>query len=319
MDSSKDLPPNWRNINRVEKFSASQVGDLGLDDAGSGVSTAEEGATTDDDNNCEAAHNSDEGYEDATLMTDVNTSSKPKRVLVFTTLTLIGLLAMCRNGSVDGTFKSMTKMFKQLFIMMVNYEGPFVPIAFGWLPNKHTESYHIFLLLLLNKFKLENRAVFQMFGRSKLKLKKITLDFEVAIHKAFGCIFKLRGCFFHYSQAGWRVVQKEGMVVTYITVKEFRDFVRSVIAIAFLPLNLIEGVIDELRAIVFDSTSQCVKKMTSFQATFLDYIESVWLYGNYQPKMWNQWKRTKNLTNNNNEGMAISSFLIFYSFSYFRL
>lgn len=64
------------------------------------------------------------------------------------------------------------------------------------------------------------------------------------------------------------------MVVTYISVKEFRDFVRSVIAIAFLPLNLIEGVIDELRAIVFDSTSNCVKKMTSFQATFLDYIES---------------------------------------------
>ena len=62
LDSSKDLPPNWRNINMVKKFGPSQVGDLGLDDAGSGVSTAEEGATTDDDNNCEAGHNSDEGY-----------------------------------------------------------------------------------------------------------------------------------------------------------------------------------------------------------------------------------------------------------------
>ena len=67
LDSSKDLPPNWRNINMVERFGPSQVDDLGLDDAGSGVSTAEEGATTDEDNNCEDAHNSDEGYEDATL------------------------------------------------------------------------------------------------------------------------------------------------------------------------------------------------------------------------------------------------------------
>jgi hypothetical protein len=295
----------------VERFGPSQVDDLGLDDAGSGVSTAEEGATTDDDNNCEDGHNSDEGYEDATLNdTDVNSSSKPKKVLVFTTLTLLGLLAMCRNGSVDGTFKSMTKMFKQLFIMMVKYEGPFVPIAFGWLPNKHTVSYHIYLLLLL-KFRLENKAVFEIFGRSKLRLKKITLDFEFAIDKAFGCIFKLRGCFFHYSQAGWCVVQKEGMVVNYISVEEFRDFVLSVIAIA-IALNLIEGVIDELRAKVFHSSFQCVKKLTSFQATFLNYIETVWLYGNFQPKMWNQWKRTKNLTNNNNEGMAISSCIIFY-------
>ena len=90
------------------------------------------------------------------------------------------------------------------------------------------------------------------------------------------------------------------MVVTYISVKEFRDFVRSVIAIAFLPLNLIEGVIDELRAIVFDSTSQFVK-MNSFQATFLHCIKSIWL-----TKMWNQWTK-----NHINEGMAISSFIIF--------
>ena len=62
--------------------------------------------------------------------------ANPPRVLVFTTVMLLALLAVCRNGSVDGTFKSMSKQWKQLFIMMVEYRGAFIPVAFGWLPDK---------------------------------------------------------------------------------------------------------------------------------------------------------------------------------------
>ena len=124
-----------------------------------------------------------------------------KRVFVFSTVVLLGLMAVCKYGSVDGTFKAMTKKWKQLFVFMVNYNGSFLPVAFGWLPDKTALSYHVFLLLLMQKFKMEHKNI--------VKLK---LDFENAIHRAFEVIFNIRGCFFHFSQAGWCQVQKGSMV-----------------------------------------------------------------------------------------------------------
>ena len=122
----------------------------------------------------------------------------PPRVLVFTTVMLLALLAVCRNGCVDGTFKSMSKQWKQLFIMMVNYRGAFIPVAFGWLPDKSEISYHVFLVLLLEAFRGQKGEILELFGRCNLKLKKIKLDFEKAIHNAFGSLFILKGCFFHF-------------------------------------------------------------------------------------------------------------------------
>ena len=93
-------------------------------------------------------------------------------VLVFTTAMLLALLAVCRNGCVDGTFKSMSKQWKQLFIMMVNYRGAFIPVAFGWLPDKSEISYHVFLVFLLEAFRGQKGKILELFGRSNLKLKK---------------------------------------------------------------------------------------------------------------------------------------------------
>ena len=61
-----------------------------------------------------------------------STLALPPRVIVYTTVELLGLLAVCRRASVDGTFKSMTKLWCQLFIMLVDYKGAWIPIAFGY-------------------------------------------------------------------------------------------------------------------------------------------------------------------------------------------
>ena len=37
-------------------------------------------------------------------VTDITSVPTPNRVLVFTTVKLLGLLALCRRGAVDGTF-----------------------------------------------------------------------------------------------------------------------------------------------------------------------------------------------------------------------
>ena len=72
---------------------------------------------------------------DTTMEEELERSrSRPERVLVFTTERLLGLLALCKRGSVDGTFRSITRFWKQIFILMVEYEGLHIPIAMGWLP-----------------------------------------------------------------------------------------------------------------------------------------------------------------------------------------
>ena len=73
-------------------------------------------------------------YQDVTMNSTAEVGGKaslPKRVLVFSTVVLLGLLAVCKYGSVEGTFKAMTKKWKQLFVFMVNYTVFFLPVDFG--------------------------------------------------------------------------------------------------------------------------------------------------------------------------------------------
>ena len=115
---------------------------------------------------------------------------------------LLGLLAMCRWGSVDGTFKASTKRWKQLFVMLCNYNGTWIPICFGWLPDKSLLSYQLFVVLIMEAFIAHSAEIQSIFGKSKLKLKKVKMDFELNIIKAFDSLFKISGFLFHFSQAG---------------------------------------------------------------------------------------------------------------------
>ena len=44
--------------------------------------------------------------------------------------------------SVDGTFKSITKNWAQLFIIMCEHQGVHIPVAMAWLQDKTTLSYY---------------------------------------------------------------------------------------------------------------------------------------------------------------------------------
>ena len=117
---------------------------------------------------------------------------------------LLGLLARCSWASVDGTFKAASKQWKQVFVMLCNYENTWLPIAFGWLPDKSFVSYKIFLIMLLTAFKREASHIKSMYGKCQLKVKKIKMDFEYNVIKVFNYLFTVRGCLFHFSQAGMK-------------------------------------------------------------------------------------------------------------------
>ena len=111
MDSLKDLPANWRTIDLKEEYRLKDDrGDDQQDSQRSGLSDA----VSDSDPEEVRQHSSDsevgvenDGEEDITANDDPPLKAT-KRVMLFTTVMLLGLLAKCRWGSVDGTFKSST-------------------------------------------------------------------------------------------------------------------------------------------------------------------------------------------------------------------
>ena len=157
---------------------------------------------------------------------------------MFTTLALLGLLALCKRGSVDGTFRACTRHWRQIFIVMLEYKGSFLPVAMAWLPDKTALSYYTCLALLLIAFKAKKDEIQSLYGRSQLRLKKIKCDYEASIHIGWG-MFSLSGCYFHFTQSIWRKIQELGLVSAFMKDKEVKDFVRIINAIPFLPINRI--------------------------------------------------------------------------------
>ena len=68
----------------------------------------------------------------------------PKRILVFTSAKLLKLFEKNDGkSSVDGTFKAIPILWKQLFIWMIKFEGFWIPVAWAWLPDKTLQSYNL--------------------------------------------------------------------------------------------------------------------------------------------------------------------------------
>ena len=63
------------------------------------------------------------------------------------------------------------------------YRGVHLPIAFGLLPDKSENSYKIFVVLLMEAVKKLD---------TRITIKRMMMDFELNIHKAFAQLFKTR-------------------------------------------------------------------------------------------------------------------------------
>ena len=81
--------------------------------------STDEGISSDDgaaDINEEDVVIDNDEYQDVSMNNTINAeaTNSPKRVLVFTNMVLLVLLAVCKYGSVDGTFKAMTKIQRKV-------------------------------------------------------------------------------------------------------------------------------------------------------------------------------------------------------------
>ena len=92
--------------------------------------------------------------------------------------------------------KSCTKHRKQIFIIMVEFMGSFIPVAMAWLADKSALSYYSCLAMLLIAFRGKRDEIQSLYRRSTLRLRQIKCDFEAAIHLGWG-LFTISGCYFH--------------------------------------------------------------------------------------------------------------------------
>ena len=281
---SNNLDENWRSAIEKTNVNTSYNWDKFTDR----MRAYEE---EDDDEDQETGDSPEEQNDDEGDL-DPKAGDLPKRVVCYTSLKLLKLFAQCTRGSLDGTFKSSCKLWKQQFVFMLKFRGHWIPVVWGWLPDKTELSYKVFLHLILEKLK-DLEITFN--------LEEIICDFELAIHKSIDDIcpdMKILGCFFHFALAVQRKVDKWGLKTHYENDEKFRRFVKQAIAVSALPLENIERGTRVLAANhVFDTEKENV-----FKDKLLNYIINYWVNGCYPPFIWSTWTRTDDYTNNNQEG-----------------
>uniref|UniRef100_A0A2S2Q223 MULE transposase domain-containing protein n=1 Tax=Sipha flava TaxID=143950 RepID=A0A2S2Q223_9HEMI len=116
-------------------------------------------------------------------------------IISFSTETNLKALCDVTKVYMDGTFKSCTKYFLQLFTIHGFRNGLYVPLVFLVLPNKTLETYtkaFQYIVSYCTSLQLNFQPT------------EIYVDFEVSIHTSVKCVWPnaiIKGCRFHLAQS----------------------------------------------------------------------------------------------------------------------
>jgi hypothetical protein len=166
------------------------------------------------------------------------------RILLFTTQANIQHLAQAPFWMMDGTFRTVPKIFGQLYTIHAPVGGEnsrILPLVYSLLTGKSEEIYRCLfeeLLELAVEYDVD------------LQPSTIITDFEQASINASNYVFPNihnKGCFFHLGQSGWRKIQSCGLAIRYGNDEHFSLMLRHLFALAFLPSQEIPEAFDILK------------------------------------------------------------------------
>ena len=131
--------------------------------------------------------------------------------------------------------------------------------------------------MLTNKDEELYHAVVHKIQELIPQLQPVSLmsDWEKAPRNAFMQVYqgvRIHGCWFHYTQAIWRKIQKCGLVSNIRGNYELASFVKKVMAIPFLPADLISSTYSLLQIPTGIQPCDCPKL-----DTFFKYFQKHWL------------------------------------------
>ncbi|CAF1545449.1 unnamed protein product [Adineta ricciae] len=168
-----------------------------------------------------------------------------ERILVFTTMENLKWLQNAKFWIMDGTFKTVPTLFRQLYTIhapaggSVNFQ--IVPLVYALMTLKSEELYQK-LFEVLNELANENQL--------ELNPEYILTDFEKGAVNAVKSEFpnaQIKGCHFHLGQSVYRHVQSAGLAKAYGDDENLSLLIRYIPALAFLHPVKIPEAFDEVK------------------------------------------------------------------------
>ena len=169
----------------------------------------EEEEEGDDEEEEEEEDEKDKDYDNVDENENEPTKKKPKRVFVSLLNQEVANTTIKKSKKFCvWNFKSSCKLWKQSFIWMVKQRGYWVPVCWGWLPDKTLTSYKVFFLLIQKQMAKLGPDLY---------VQSVTSDFELNIMKSVDEMLgaDILGCFFHLKKALKTKVDKKGFKSNY--------------------------------------------------------------------------------------------------------
>jgi hypothetical protein len=169
-----------------------------------------------------------------------------ERILLFTTKANIQHLSLSPFWIMNGTFKTVPRIFYQLYTIHApvgaEENSRILPLVYALMSGKSKELYQALF---------QNLIEFAEESNISLRPSTILTDFEKAAidasHEEFPGITN-KGCLFHLGQSGWRKIQDCGLAVQYGSDEHLSLMLRHLFALAFVPSSEIPAAFDTLKS-----------------------------------------------------------------------
>lgn len=184
-----------------------------------------------------------------------------KRILIFTTTKNLEFLSTCNVWSADGTFRSVSQIFSQMYSIHGHSDGKVIPSVYALTPDRSRTTYCKILEFIKSK-------------QPGLNPELLLVDFEIGFIKEFLKSFPdsdIGGCYFHFRQCNWRHVVLSGLAVRYSNDEQFSTAIKMLIALAFIPVKTVTRLFDSLILTRFFIDNQ------DDLNDYLTYFENTWI------------------------------------------
>ncbi|CAF1581158.1 unnamed protein product [Rotaria magnacalcarata] len=193
------------------------------------------------------------------IIADIRKKKVGGRLIMFCSNEQIDTLLNSTIWFCDGTFKTTPAMFEQVYIIQCLVGDEVFPAVYALTANRKRKTYEEMIKVIMNLAADRNKI---------LAVQKIVSDYEaawlMAVENMLPNVTRL-GCFFHFSQACYRNIQKLGLSQLYDDDPEVRLILRKFIALALVPRDKVKSCFKLLRRNADDRVQE-----------FVQYFEHQW-------------------------------------------
>ncbi|KAK7603911.1 hypothetical protein V9T40_004184 [Parthenolecanium corni] len=219
-----------------------------------------------------------------------------KNIIIFSSPSNLEYLSSSPTILVDGTFKSVPALFKQLFTIHGLRFGRYVPLVFCLLPSKESAIYEAAFHHIV--------AEVVDIGHS-MQPEVCYVDFEEGIHKAVQSVWPatiIRGCRFHLGQSWWRHIQLYSLSEDYKNQSsDIGNYLKMFFGLPFLhPADVEDCFLDDLLPMKGTDPTGNEFNADPRVKNFTDYIFRTYIGPNskFPPHMWAEYSSSIARTTN---------------------